>query len=465
MIVRKDLEGNELGRYKNLAEAAAQTGVFATNIRKVINGKRDTAGSCKWEEEFEEIEEQEQEQDTEETPLSGHTFQHEYKADSVKFTGVLKDVEINSLEDLLKYTNVDLTIWEVKSWATKSWTTTMKAKTAKDTATCMPPVEGKGFQGKLYFEHEPIQVLNLGFTVNFVPRQDYKEKLLEILKSHVGAVAYKAPPKRGAGKLVAEFMITDHHLGKQGFDPATLKMNWSIEEAIQEYYNVIEFGLQQLDKDSLHEIILVAGNDGIHIDNNLGQTTSGTQVADNQFFLTLFRYNKEMLISAINRLLEFAPVRVECIPGNHDETATLTMSEVLKEAYRNNPNVQINCSPNGRAYYRFGVNFLAWHHGKGNSPQKAANMMIADRPQDFATAKYRTCHVGHTHMSKKTQVATLQSLSEDHGIVYEVCPSVTPTDFWHDQNLFIGPLRRSKIFVYDVDRGLVGEHYYNILKE
>lgn len=456
MIYQIDPKTDEIiGKFESVSHASEETEIVLTNIAACVRGVRKTAGGFRWE--F-----REEEEETESFEKRTHTFEHEYTNDSVRFTGVLKDVDIKTLDDLLKYTDVDLSVWEVKNWTTKAWYTAMKAKKTFDTATAAPPIPGQGFVGKPYQEHTPIQVLNLGFTVNFVPRIDYKEKLKALLKEGIPKVTPVYPVSRSEPTQVVEFMITDHHLGKAGFDSKTMTFNWDIPTAVAEYHRVIEYGLSQLNPLLIKEILLIAGNDYLHIDGNLGQTTSGTKVGDSQFYLNLFRYGKTTLATAINKLVAVAPVRVIFIPGNHDETGTLTLSEVITEMFADNPYVKVQSGGNGREYYNFGVNFLAWHHGKGNSPEKAARMMIADRPEYFAKSKYRACHVGHTHKTKRVEQYSLVSVDEDHGIIYEVCPSVTPTDFWHDQNLFIGSMRRSKIFVYDEDKGLIAEHIYTV---
>lgn len=456
MIIQQDSEGKTIAEYPTLKDAERATGVPDTNIRAVINGRRNTAGSFYWAERFDEVEE------TDEQEPAGHTFQHEYNTDNIKFSGVLKDIDIHTLDQLLEYTDVDLTLWEVKNYTTKVWTTTMKKRTLIDSGTAAPPVAGKGFVGKALYEHSALRVTNVGFTVNFVPRTDFKVKLIESLKTHVSALPTLSSPKRREGGKVVEFMITDHHLGKHGFDSRTMEFCWDLPKAMQEYSNVIDFGLSKIDTSKVDYFILPTGNDLLHVDGGLGQTTSGQKIADELFFLNLFKYAKEAVALSIRKLVEFAPVKVIFIPGNHDENAVLMLSEVIKAMFDGNGNVEVICRGNGREYEQYGVNLIGWHHGKGNNPQKASNMMIADVPELFAKAKFRTVHVGHTHTSSKTNTVTLNTLKEEHGIIYEICPALCPTDRWHDQNLYIGNLRRCKIFQYDKLNGLEAEYTYSI---
>jgi anthranilate/para-aminobenzoate synthase component II len=453
LIYQLDLEGNVISVFPTLTEAAEANEIEATNIRAVIAGRRNTAGGSKWEERFEEIEE--------ETPKTEHTIEHEYGEDYVKFTGVLRDVEINTLDDLLKFTKVDLNLWEVKNYTTKVWTTTMKKRTLIDSGTAAPPIPGEGFKGKALYEHSALQVTNVGFNVNFVHRTNYKEQLLDSLKTHVAALPTN-PIQRKTGKKMVEFLVTDHHLGKHGFDSKTMEFCWDIPKAMEEYSKAIDFGLSQINLDEVEYFVLPTGNDLLHVDNGAGTTTSGMKISDELFYLNLFRYAKEAVAKSVQKLVQHAPVKVIFIPGNHDENAVLMLSEVIREMFRDNPSVEVICRGNGREYESFGVNLIGWHHGKSNNPQKASNMMIADVPELFAKAKYRTVHVGHTHTSSKTNTVTLNTQKEEHGIIYEICPALCPSDKWHDQNLYIGNLRRSKVFVYDKELGLEAEYYYTI---
>lgn len=453
MIVQLDLEGNVIAEFSTITEAQDATGAEGTNIRAVISGRRNTAKGFKWEERYEE----------EEPAVDTDNVSSEWKEekDQATFTGRVLGEELTTLEDVLKRCKVDLTVWEVKTHTLKHWTTTMKKKTLVDSKSGKAWKDGVPFEGSPVSVHESVSVLNTGWTIIFQHKSDYKERLVEMLKTHISAIQPQKELVPNDSAYVAEFMITDHHLGKIGFDSATMKFNWTIEQAIDEYDKIVDFGISKLPKEGVKEIWAIIGNDLLNCDGNAGLTTGGTKVSEDMFFLNLFRTAKEVVARSIVKMAEIAPVKAIFIPGNHDETGVLTLSEVIAEMFRGNPNVEIVSRGCGREYRSFGVNLIGWHHGKGNDPRKAANMMIADVPELFSKAKYRSVHVGHTHTSSKTETVSLNTHKEEHGLIYEVCPTVTSTDQWHNNNLYIGNLRRSKIFLYHKENGLEAEFYYN----
>lgn len=457
MILQLDLEGKIIAKHNTISAAQEATGVEGTNIRAVINGRRNSAGSFKWEEEYEEIE-----------PLGEEgenvAAAWEEKDGVARFTGSIAGEELTTLEEVLERCKVDLSIWEVKSHVLKHWTTAMKKKILVDSKTGKAWKEGVAFTGSPVTAHEEISVLNTGWTVVFAHKSDYKERLVEMLKTHISQrhlfnAGFAPKPK---AKYAAEFAIFDHHLGKDGFDPQTLKPLWSIDEAMSEYQKVIEFGLSKLDLNNVSEFWLPTGNDLLHTDSYLGTTTSGTKVASDLFWLNLFRYGKEAVSLAIEALLQYAPVKAFFIPGNHDHNGVLALSEVIKGMYQGNSDVETICSGRGREWVNYGRNLIGWHHGDRCDSRKAHTIMIGDVPHLLEANQYRAVHVGHTHRSAKTETVSINTRNEEFGLVYEICPSLTPTDKWHDQNLYIGNLRRSKIFCYEYDKGLEAEFIYNL---
>lgn len=451
MIIQRDANGRIIGKYDSVAQAGAETDITTRNIYSVLAGDRKTAGGFYWEK----VDDDEQDTPESRTEWSEST-------DEARFSGVIRGKNVTTLEELLEFCQVNLDRWEVKRHTIKTWHTTLKRKGYIDTATADVPVKGKGFVGKPLPTHDVEQILNVGFTVEFALRSDFKEQLVEMLKTHIQPVFLKKPLQRQKGKYVVEFAIFDHHLGKEGFDAETLQHNWSIETAMEQYQKVIEFGLSKVDIDNVHEFLLPTGNDLINVDSVLGSTTSGTKVGSDTFWLNLFRYSKEAVSQAIQMLQQYAPVKAIFIPGNHDHNGVLALSEVIKAMFQHNTDVDVICSGRGREWYDFGNNLLGWHHGDRCDAKKAHTMMIADVPHLIKKNQYRAMHVGHTHRSAKTETVSLLTSTEEFGLTYEICPSLSPLDKWHDANLFIGNLRRSKIFGYEYDRGHEFEFIYNL---
>lgn len=448
-------DGQQVARYETVAEAAEATNTPATNIYAVLRGTRVTAGGCEWK-----ITQTVAQRGTDPEVLEGE-YSFEQGADFATLSGVVIDEPDITHEELVARFKVDLKKWEYVEHTFRTWTTTLKKKLLIDPATGKQWVEGVPFSSRQPVSaHEIHKVTNTGFVIKFRLRSEFREKLVEQLKEHIGVLPRKKVPQK-KGQLLAELMITDHHLGKQGFDPETLELTWSIEEALGVYQDIVDFTLSRLPLNEVERFILPTGNDLLHVDSNLGTTTKGTQISNECFWLNLFRYGKEAVVCAIDRLLEYAPVTAVFIPGNHDFNGVLALSEVIRTAYSNNPNVEIMSSARGREWYKYGKNLLGWHHGNSCTPQKALTAMMADVPHWIGETTFRTVHVGHLHTSIRTESISLKTLEEVPGLIYEVCPTVTPTDRWHDRNLFVGNLRRTKTFVYNKAGGLEQEIIFN----
>ena len=138
------------------------------------------------------------------------------------------------------------------------------------------------------------------------------------------------------------------------------------------------------------------------------------------------------------------------------------MGETLEARFSNNPNVEINNTPNQpRKYHRWGNCLVGWTHGDSGKVASLFNAMSVDNPIDFGETKFRAMHIGHLHKKKKTEFSLVRN-DEEFGLDVEVCPALSPTDVWHNNNLFIGNLRRCKTFMWHKYEGLIDEHYFNL---
>lgn len=453
--------------FSSTTKASEATGIFKTNICAVLRGERQTAGGCSWERVSDEDEGYPEEMQTsfdENGEEAGaETTWSQASGEEATFSGKISGSHLRTLEEALRYCKADLSTWDVKEHQFKHWTTSMKKKILVDPKTGKEWREGVAFTGTPVTTHKTISLPNTGWTIKFVAKSDHVEKLVEAIKTHIGVLPGRKPVGKKVGSYAVEFAIFDHHLGKTGFDPETLQLNWSLDEAMNEYQKVIDFGLSKVPLDKIDHFFLPFGNDLINVDSQLGTTTSGTKISSDTLWLPLFRYAKEAIIRAVLALREYAPVHLYGVPGNHDFNGVLALSEVLQEAFKNDSDVTSHCSGLGREWHNFGRSLIGFNHGDKGDARKAHTMMIADVPHLMEKRQYRAMHVGHTHRSAKWDIASLQTRNEEFGLTYEICPSLTPTDVWHSNNLYIGNLRRSKIFGYEKDSGLEFEFIYNKL--
>ena len=142
-------------------------------------------------------------------------------------------------------------------------------------------------------------------------------------------------------KYGVEIMLTDLHLGKVGFDPITLKHNWSLHEAADHVLDAIDNTIRKVGVGNIDHFILPLGNDYLNIDSTANTTTAGTPQMTNEFWFNIFKFGKELAIMAIETLNSIAPVFVYMVNGNHDNDSVFTLGEVLDSYFQNDDNVSI----------------------------------------------------------------------------------------------------------------------------
>lgn len=287
--------------------------------------------------------------------------------------------------------------------------------------------------------------------------------LKESLTSQIKLPDFQPAPIDVSGRnLSLEIMITDHHLGKVGFDPETMEFNWTLPQAAEQYNKAIDHILSQVDVSRLAEIVLPVGNDLLNVDNSSNQTRRGTPQMAGDFWHNVFRFGKQLVIASIEKLSLVAPVKVYMVKGNHDEDSVFSLGEVIQAYFENNPNVDVTNHPVKRNYHRFGANMLGMAHGHEFNMAKAMQTMVTDEPLMFGETTFRCFHLGHLHQNKITKVMNISMKEEHFGVDVEICPSMSPTDAWHYQNAYIGNIRRTKAFLRHFSEGLIQEIYYNV---
>lgn len=302
-----------------------------------------------------------------------------------------------------------------------------------------------------------------GLHVEWIKKQVSNYDLLkESLTNQIKIPNYQKPPIIRSRKLSLQFNITDHHFGKLGFNPETMAFNWSLEQAAAEYNKVIDDFLARTNPKQIAEFVLPTGNDLINIDSSHNTTTRGTPQMGANFWHQVFRHSKETVIASIEKLSKIAPVYAYFIKGNHDKDSVFTLGEAVEAYFRKIPNVFIKNEPIKRNYHEFGANAIGFAHGDKIKKTDIYKTMSLDEPELFARCKYRSFQVGHLHKNKLNKVIDLEFKDEMSGIDVEICPSLSPVDQWHHENLFIGNIRRSKGFVRHKEHGLIKELYYNL---
>lgn len=335
--------------------------------------------------------------------------------------------KVTTLEDFIKVFQPDLENWKIKKWSQNYWA---------------------GFT-QVKVEYEAIAVSESTFYKDF----------LESLKD-MGKYAIKIPTPsidKKSKKHLLELVLPDLHLSKMTHEEETGE-HYDTEEAMYRYQVAVETLLSRIPLDQIGKVLLVVGNDLGNFDNLIGTTTAGTPQDSDCRYHKMFINAKKLMISTINKLLEFCPVDVEIVSGNHDNVFAFSIGEVLDAYYHINENVKVNNSPKPRKYYKFGQCLIGLAHGDNEKEVELPLIMAREVPGLWAETKYREWHLGHFH---KTKSINFKSIDENQGIRVRRLPALTATDAWHNRKAYHS-LKSADAFVWSQTEGIILQASYNL---
>lgn len=339
-----------------------------------------------------------------------------------------------SLEELFELFSLDPDEWVVVDSSINQWPTTAK------------------------INDEMVQTHNHQIKAKLRPKINTTDatKVLESLKeeySKRGPVLPLIKRDRSSTKQMLELMITDHHLGKMSIND-----DYSLEKASEIYMDTVWEAMSRAAAEKVHEIVLVMGNDYLHVDNVKQQTTSGTQMEYNSMWGDLFQAGAMLQVRAIDALKQMAPVRIIPVPGNHDEQSVISMAYLLQAWYRNDDNVHVE-SPKRFQYWTDGFTLLGFTHG--NIKAQQLPLVMAKENPHFSQAKITEWHCGHLHQTKSQKFPVEGDKHEEGGVVIRIFPALCPADSWHEKHGWHLSSRRSTAMLWEQGKGQVAE--YSIL--
>lgn len=188
--------------------------------------------------------------------------------------------------------------------------------------------------------------------------------------------------------------------------------------------------LQKSNGFNIDKIILVLGNDIMHVDTpSGGKTTKGTvQDVDGMFYEHL-HIAKRLYINIIETLLGVYPdLHIIYNPSNHDYLTGFLLTEIICAYFKNNKNITFDVSLQYRKYYRYGKSknstLIGTTHGDGIK-WDLLPMLMADECEDWSSSKYRYMFAHHIH----------HKVAKDYvGCSLESLRSPSPADSWHSKH-------------------------------
>jgi len=332
---------------------------------------------------------------------------------------------------------------------------------ATDTVTAMPPsgqtkesadseaglvnAQPANVAEALAAARQRIPVLE---TENIVAASQIKE-LLGGMLAQFKASAPVRPPVRYAqtGGGMLELSLMDLHLGKLCWAPETGR-HYDPEVAEEMFWTALEDLLAKASGCRLEKILFVAGNDFFNTDSLGRTTTAGTPQDDGLTWKQGFIRGRDLLVRAVERLRQLAPVLVTCVNGNHDTARVFYLGEVLQAWFSRMPDVTVDNSPAQRKYVHYGRNLIGFTHGDRERHPSLPLLMANDQPVAWAASQHREWHLGHWHVKRHKMFLPI---ADQQGVLVRIVPSLCPADAWHSSMGYGGKLAAEAYYWHPQD--------------
>ena len=254
------------------------------------------------------------------------------------------------------------------------------------------------------------------------------------------------------------FDPADIHVGKLAVESETGEI-YNIEKAVAQIDEGIEGLISKAFGFNIDKVVLVIGNDCLHIDNPKRQTTSGTPQDTAGMWHEAFTGAKTMYVRAIERLLSIADVHVIFNPSNHDYMSGFMLAQTIEAYFRWSKNVTFDVSINHRKYFSYGVNMIGTSHGDGAKLADTPLLMATENPQMWNDCPYRYIYLHHIHHK---QTHKFMSGKDFIGVTAEYIRTPSPSDSWHHRNGYVGAKKAIEAFIHSKENGQVARLTHHV---
>lgn len=359
---------------------------------------------------------------------------------------------VNSPKKLLSAMNIDTKIWRVyKKEIGKSvaWRKDKKSNFKFTQGVATGEVEDSGkikiipiYTVKLWLERKTPEIrANLAL-------EDFQKSAYQFSPKQVTLKL----PKRKEGMLY-EIEMPDLHIGKLTWGEESGEDS-DIKIQTKSARSVLEQLLSHTDKYPIEKIWFPVGHDYFNVDNQFNTTAHGTPQQEDTRWRKTFKIGWTFAAEMINLCSQVAPVEVIVIPGNHDETRSYYLGEVLSALYTNSKHISVDNSAKARKYKSYGINLVGMTHGYHEPLKRLKDLMTYEAPDMWAKSTYREFHTGDKHHKEDYVQKTDET---DGGIVVRILRSLSPADSFHYNKGYVGALRASESFLWHKTDKLVAQ--------
>lgn len=373
----------------------------------------------------------------------------EISKDFKKDTGVVttRSLNIKTLDDALRVSEVDLEVWEVDRYIINSWEVTMGTDVEvigdPKNPTCWKrnPETYTNYQVKVWLKKKVIDPVGTAI-----------ESIVERMKKY--SPKYKSiQRKKFNDPCLLELSLYDLHFGMLAWRHET-RQDYDIKISESFYINAVEDLISRISGFNIEKILMPIGQDFFHINDPTMSTPKGNNRLDVDCRMAkVFEAGKMAVIKVVDMCRQIAPVDILWVPGNHDPMSSYYLCQALWGKHHNDPEVNVNIGPTVRKHYKYGINFIGLTHGDEEPWRDLPRIFMDEYCEDWASTKYREIHVGHQHKKKKTDFVSVDSFG---GTSIRMIPSLCSTDAWHYLKGYVGKDRAAEALLWHKEGGLIG---------
>lgn len=294
-------------------------------------------------------------------------------------------------------------------------------------------------------KHFSIHAKNEGVTY-----EDFRKELIEDLKEYSPKFEkIKRSPSKDGHLLVID--PADIHFGKlcntyEGSD------EYNVEIARMRTLRGVEGLLEKSSGFNIEKILLVIGNDILHVDNPSNTTTGGTKQDMNGMWYDAFLKAKQTIIDCIELLLPVADMHVVYNPSNHDYMSGFMLADSIYSYFHKCKNMTFDFSISHRKYYKWNNSLIGTTHGDGAKWDNLPLLMAQESKEDWSTTKHRYIYTHHVHH---------KTAKDFIGVTVESLRSPSSADSWHSKKGFDHAPRAIEGFLHSKEYGQIARLTHN----
>ena len=300
--------------------------------------------------------------------------------------------------------------------------------------------------GWLKSEEVSVHIKNQENQISYEEIRD--EQIKEMNKYAPKYKIVKREKSKDGHLLVVD--VADIHMGKLAtLSDTTQEYNMDIaQKAVEDGISGL---LTKASGFTIDKILLIIGNDVLHVDTPHNNTTAGTHQDQDGMWHQAFIRARKLYVHLVETLLPISDIECVFNPSNHDYMSGFMLADSLASWFHNNKQIKFNVDLRHRKYFIYGKSLIGTTHGDGVPDTKLAKIMPTEAREMWSKAEFCYWYAHHLHH---------KIAKDDIGVCIEYLRSPTTADRWHSDNgLITQPAMEA--FIHSKDRGQIARltHY------